>query len=177
MNTDVDQKLVFALAALLSGLCIIICVVTWYPVSMLNSLREEYDSLENERIDLVMTVENFEVVQENLRKIEASTPKNIRPVADIVEFYAYVRQAAENNNIEIISTRQNPSSVSMNVRGGYYSLMHLIADWRSMPAAGKITSIKIQRDKDAPAYLVTADITLAALMNDGSENNNNQREN
>ena len=176
MNTDIDQRLVLALAAAISGICILICVVTWYPVSMLEAMREDYDSLENERSDLVMTVENYSIVQDNLQKVEASSPKNIRPVEDIVEFYAYVRQAAENNNIEIISTRQNQSSVNINLRGGYYSLMHLIADWRSMPAAGKITSIKIQRDKDAPAYLITADVTIAALMNEDNENNN-QREN
>ena len=172
MNSDVDQKLVLALAGLLSGICILICVITWYPVHLLETMREEYDSLENERADLVMTVENFSVVQENLRKVEASSPKNIRPVADIVEFYAYVRQAAENNGVDIISTRQSSSSINMNLRGGYYSLMHLIADWRAMPAAGKITSIKIQRDKDAPSLFVTADVTLAALMNEENERNN-----
>ena len=172
MNSDVDQKLVLALAGLLSGICILICVITWYPVHLLETMREEYDTLENERIDLVMTVENFSVVQENLQKIEAASPKDIRPASDIVEFYAYVRQAAENNGVNIISTRQSSSSISMNLRGGYYSLMHLIADWRTMPTTGKITSIKIQRDKDAPSLFVTADVTLTALMNEVNENNN-----
>lgn len=171
MNSDVDQRLVLALAGVLSGICILICVITWYPVHLLEVMREEYDSLENERADLVLTVENFSIVQDNLRKVEASTPKNIRPASDIVEFYAYVRQAAENNGVNIITTRQSSSSITMNLRGGYYSLMHLIADWRAMSTAGKITSIKIQRDKDAPSLFVTADVTLAALMNETSENN------
>ena len=45
-------------------------------------------------------------------------------------------------------------------------MMQLIADWRKMPASGKITSIKIQRDKDVPALFVTADVTLAALLDE-----------
>ena len=154
----------FMLAGIFSGLCILICVVTWYPVHLLEAMREEFDTLENDRQNLNMTVENFAIVKENLEKLAAASPKDIKPAQDIVEFYAYVRQAAENNGINIISTRQTNSSISMNLKGGYYSLMHLIADWRKMPAAGKITSIKIQRDKDAPAQFVTADVTLEALI-------------
>ena len=113
-------------------------------------------------------------MKENLEKLEAISPKDIRPASDIVEFYAYVRQAAENNGINIVSTRQSSNSISMNLRGGYYSLMHLIADWRKMPASGKITSIKIQRDKDVPALFVTADVTLAALLDEDDKDKNNR---
>ena len=166
MNEDINQNLVLLLALVLAVFCFIICIVTWYPVHLLENVREEYDNIENERINLNMTVENFSIVKENLEKLQAISPKDIRPASDIVEFYAYVRQAAENNGINIISTRQSNNSISMNLRGGYYSLMQLIADWRKMPASGKITSIKIQRDKDVPALFVTADVTLAALLDE-----------
>lgn len=169
MNEDINQNLVLLLAGVLVGFCILVCAVTWYPVHLLENMREEYDNIENERLSLNTTVENFSIVKENLEKLEAITPKDIRPASDIVEFYAYVRQAAENNGINIISTRQSNNSISMNLRGGYYSLMHLIADWRKMPASGKITSIKIQRDKDVPALFVTADVTLAALLDDEND--------
>lgn len=171
-----NQNLMFMLAGLLSGLCILICIVTWYPVHLLEAMREEFDTLENDRQNLNMTVENFSIVKENLEKIAAVSPKDIKPAQDIVEFYAYVRQAAENNGINIISTRQSNNSISMNLRGGYYSLMHLIADWRKMPAASKITSIKIQRDKDAPALFVMADVTLEAMIA-GEDNDNNKNRN
>lgn len=172
-----NQKSLFILAGGLALLCILICVVTWYPVRMLENLREEYDTLESDRQNLAITVENFSIVKENLERLAIASPKNINPVSDIVEFYAYVRQAAENNDINIISTKQNQNSISMNLRGGYYSLMHLIADWRTMPAAAKITSIRIHRDKDAPSLFVTADITLAALIEgeDMNQNRNNRR--
>ena len=174
MNEDLNQNLVLLLAVVLAGVCVIICIITWYPVHLLEGIREEYDNIENERINLNTTVENFSIVKENLEKLEAISPKDIRPASDIVEFYAYVRQAAENNGINIVSTRQSSNSISMNLRGGYYSLMHLIADWRKMPASGKITSIKIQRDKDAPALFVTADVTLAALLDEDDKDKNNR---
>lgn len=166
MNEDINQNLVLAIAAALVGICLVICAVTWYPVHLLENMREEYENIESERMSLNTTVENFSIVKGNLEKLEAITPKDIKPASDIVEFFAYVRQAAENNGINIISTRQSSNSISLNLRGGYYSLMQLIADWRKMPASGKITSIKIQRDKDVPALFVTADVTLAALLDE-----------
>lgn len=175
MNENAQQNLLLLIALGLAGVCLLICLITWYPVHMLEVMREEYDNIESERGDLNMTVENFEIIKDNLEKLEAITPKDIKPAADIVEFYAYVRQAAENNGINIISTKQDNNSITMNLQGGYYSLMHLIADWRKMPASGKITSIKIQRDKDVPALFVTADVTLAALLdNDNNDNNSRQ---
>ena len=59
---------------------------------------------------------------------------------------------------------KDSGELELKLRGNYYSLVNLFADWRRMPFASRITSLRITRDSIEPDNLVDADITLEAWI-------------
>ena len=138
-------------------------------MSELQALREEYDILEDERTTSVRMMETMQNRNLDLTEITGLNIDNAGSAHDAVELYSHVRQAIENNNIELISMNSdsnNDGILSLQIRGSYYSLAHLLADWRVMPFASRINSLKLKRDSSSPTNFVSAQIVLEAMMED-----------
>ena len=79
----------------------------------------------------------------------------------------YHREVLENNNVELLSMHSEANSeniLSLHVQGNYYSLARMFAQWRVMPFAARINSLKITRDTNSPTSRVDAKIILEAMM-------------
>ena len=148
------------------ALCIALCSGVWYGLHVLESYREEYDCIVNER-------DNFSTVMESLRN-KNKTLQNINNLhlgdvgtsADGVDFYARVKKLIDENSVNMLSMSANDNNIlTLKLQGNYYSLIHLFADWRNMPFASRITSLRIARDAQAPSDFVDVDVTLEAWQN------------
>lgn len=162
MNENYNEREIFTLAGFLIVLCAAVGVVVWWYVHKLNTLREEYDTTEFERSNIVTEIDRLTAIQSNLEKLKGLDLDAIKPASDIVEFYSHVRKAADNNGVNILTTAQSQKTVTIVLRGGYYSFVNLLADWRAMPQAGKITAVKFVKDPSAPALFILANVTLTA---------------
>ena len=162
MHEIIDEKKIFTLAGVFIALLVAVGIVIWWYVHELNNLREEYDITEYEREGLVSEIEALTATRNNLEKLNGLNLDTIKPATDIIEFYSHVRRAAERNDINIIKTQQSNKNITLTVRGGYYSFINLLGEWRAMPTVCKISSLKLQKDKDAPALFIIADLTLTA---------------
>ena len=148
-------------------MCLSISGGVWWSLHELEVLREEYDILEGERVSSVSMMESMQNKHLDLTEITGLNIDNAGSAHDAVEFYSHVRQAIENNNIELISMNSdsnNDGILNLQIQGSYYSFAHLLADWRVMPFASRINSLKIKRDASSPTSLISAQIVLEAMM-------------
>ena len=151
-------------------LCFSLSGGVWWSLHELEALREEYDLLENERANSETIMASMQNRNLDLKEITGLNIDNAGSAHDAVEFYSHVRQAIENNNIELISMNSdsnNDGILSLELQGNYYAFAHLLADWRNMPFASRINSLKLKRDANSPTSQVSARIVLEAMM--GSE--------
>jgi len=150
-----------------AALCLAMCVGVWFTTKTLEDYREEYDTMVNER-------DSFEGIMENLRAknrtLQAINKVNLSDVKMISkenknEFYNEVRRLIDENAVNMISMKNdNPSVFNLSLKGDYYSLVHLFADWREMPFASRVTELHIKRDSLSPLDFVEAELTLEAWI-------------
>lgn len=152
------------------GIFIAICLSlsggVWWSLGELESVREEYDLLENERASSVSMMQSMQNKNLDLTEITGLNIDNSGSAKDAVEFYSYVIQAIEKNNIELLSRNSdnnNDGILYLNVQGSYASFAHLIADWRDMPFAVRINSLKLRRSASSPENSISANIVLEAI--------------
>ena len=139
----------------------------WWSLHELEILREEYDLLENERLTSEAMMNTMQNRHLDLTEITGLNIDNAGSAHDAVELYSHVRQAIENNNIELISMNSdsnNDGILNLQLQGNYYAFAHLLADWRLMPFASRITSLKLKRDANSPTSLISAQVVLEAIM-------------
>lgn len=149
------------------SLCLLFIGGVWLGIHILESYRKEYDTMRSE-------LDNFENIMENLRAknrtLKSINQVNLGDIKTILkgkenEFYTEVRRLIDENNITMISMKNdNPSIFRLNLKGDYYALVHLFADWREMPFASRITELKIKRDELFPSDFVDAELTLEAWI-------------
>lgn len=153
------------------GLFFVFCLSlsggVWWSIHELELMREEYDMLENERTSSVAMMETMQDKHLDLTEITGLNIDNAGTAQDAVDFYSHVRQAIENNNMELISMNSdsdNDGILNLQIQGSYYSFAHLLADWRVMPFASRINSLKLKRDANSPNRMISAQIVLEAMM-------------
>ncbi len=153
------------------GLFFLMCFVliggVWWSLSELQSLREEYDLLSTERESSASMMAAMQDRNFNLTEITGLNIDNAGSAHDAVEFYSNVRQAIEKNQLELTSMNSdanNDGILSLQIQGSYSSLAKLLADWRNMPFATRINSLKLKRDANSPTALIDAQIVIEAVM-------------
>ena len=149
------------------ALCLALSGGVWWSLHELEVLREEYDLLESERTSSVIMMQNMQNKNLDLKEITGLNIDNAGSAQDAVEFYSHVRQAIENNKMELVSMNSdsnNDGILNLQIQGSYYSFAHLLADWRQMPFASRINSLKIKRDANSPTSQVSAQIVLEAMI-------------
>ena len=148
-------------------LCFSLSGGVWWSLRELEALREEYDMLESERTSSIAMMSAMQNKHLDLTEITGLNIDNAGSAHDAVELYSHVRQAIENNNIELISMNSdnnNDGILNLQLQGSYYSFAHLLAEWRVMPFASRINSLKLKRNAASPDRLISAQIVLEAMM-------------
>ena len=146
-------------------LCAALCGGVWFGLEMLSDYREEYDLIVDERENFSTIMDSLRAKNQTLQDISKLNFSNVGTASDSVEFYSQVRKLIEENSMNMLSMSANENNVlTLKLQGNYYSLVHLFADWREMPFASRITSLRITRDSTAPDDFVEADLTLEAWM-------------
>ena len=161
------KNLYIVFLALFFAFCLLLIGGVWWSLHELKAYREEYDLLESERSSSAKMMAQMENRNLDLAQVTGLNIDNAGTARDAVEFYAYVRQAIEDNQLELTSLRSDPNSeniLTLQLQGSYYALAHVFADWRVMPFASRIHSLRIVRDNTSPTNFVVADVVLEALM-------------
>lgn len=162
-----NRNIYLMLVAGFFGLCLCLIGGVWWSLSELRTYREEYDLLEEERSTSQRMMQSMQDKNLDLSQVTGLNIDNSGSAKDAVEFYSYVRAAIEKNNVDLLSMNSDANRdnfLSLHVQGSYYSLAHMFADWRVMPFAARINSIKIRRDSSSPTSKVDAQIVLEAMM-------------
>ena len=149
------------------ALCLSLVGGVWWSLHELSNLREEYDILSSERENSSNLMASMQDRHVNLTELTELNIENSGSARDAVEFYSTVRQAIENNKVELISMNSdsnNDAILSLQVQGSYYALAHMFADWRVMPFASRVNSLNLKRNPASPSELVSAQIVLEAIL-------------
>ncbi len=155
-----------AIAGIFFAIVAAIVFGAFFSERNLDSMRDEYNNLENRRVQLQSRISTLK--QQNNALADITTDKFIHAQAlqsqnGLVDFYSQVQKVFSDRNIEIISTRQQENSIILNLQGDYYALMATLADLRSMQTPSKINSMNIRRNQSHPS-LIAADMILEALI-------------
>ncbi|MBQ7544384.1 MAG: hypothetical protein IJT02_05515 [Synergistaceae bacterium] len=149
------------------ALCLSVVGAVWWSVNELRAFREEYDLLEQERASSERMMQNMQHKNVDLTQVTGLNIDNAGLAHDAVEFYSAVREALENNNVELLSMNSEANSeniLSLHLQGNYYSVARAFAQWRTMPFAARINSLKIKRDTTSPTNRIDAEVVLEAMM-------------
>ena len=153
------------------ALCFLLCGGIWYSIVELRACREEYDQLDSERYSKSGIITNLETRNATLSRITNLSINNAVLVTDAVAFFSIVRSLMEKHNISLLymtTSGQNDSGkkdnvLQIKVDGGYYDMIGMLADLRSLSSPSKITRLSLRRNHDLPEELVEADITFEVL--------------
>ena len=162
-----NKNIYLIFMGLFFALCLALSGGVWLSLHELENLREEYDLLESERTSSVTMMQSMQNRHLDLTEITGLNIDNAGSAHDAVEFYSHVRQAIEDNKMELVSMNSdsnNDSILNLQVEGSYYSFAHLLAAWRQMPFACRINSLKLKRDANSPMSKISAQIVLEAMM-------------
>ena len=148
-------------------ICLAMIGGVWWSISELKAYREEYDMLEEERATSQRTMDSMQSKNVDLEQITGLNIDNAGFAQDAVEFYSQVRRAIEKNGVELLSMNaggNNESVLSLQLQGSYYALARTFAEWRVMPFASRINSLKIKRSANSPSAMINAQVTIEAMM-------------
>ena len=162
-----NRNIYLLLVAVFFSLCLCLIGAVWWSLRELRTYREEYDFLEQECSASQKMMQSMQNKNLDLAHVTGLNIDNAGYAKDTVEFYSHVRLAIEKNNVDLLSMNADANRdnmLSLHVQGNYYALAHMFADWRVMPFASRINSIKIKRDTNSPTSKVDAQIVLEAMM-------------
>ena len=147
--------------------CLVVMFAVWYSIHVLYDYRTEYETLEAERNNFTGMIQSLEERNRTLAQIAGLDINHTGTASDAVEFYSQVRLAIENAGMNLLSmsSGQNEKDLklSLSLQGNYYSLAHLLAAWRVMPIASRVTSLRFKRDARAPEDFINADVTIEGM--------------
>ncbi len=149
--------------------CLALMFAVWYSIHVLYEYRTEYETLEAERNNYTGMIESLEERNSTLSKIAKLDINRTGTASDAVAFFSQVRLAIETEGMNLISMssgqNEKDMKLSLSLQGTYYSLAHLLASWRTMPVAARITSLRLKRDRNAPEDFIEAEITIEGMSN------------
>jgi Tfp pilus assembly protein PilO len=138
----------------------------------LETLQAEYDDLEQRRVNLE---QDTQVLMDQKRVFTKAFDnlKNykINVASEDMGFYAEVQQAVQKNEINILSTRQQGetkegrSSISLTLKGDYYSFMRVLSDWRNLPITVRVANLTVTASKTPETRgEIQADVLVEAIV-------------
>ena len=171
-----NNKIALIFTGLFVFLCLLLSAGVWFSLAELRAYREEYDMLDAERHNYTGNITRLQQKNKTLTEINSLNIANTGTAHDTLAFYSEIRQCAENNSMNILSMASDQGEnggtgniIKLQVEGNYYSLAHMIADWRQIPFASRINSLVVKRDAIAPTEFVQADIEVEAQLTSTEE--------
>ena len=160
-----NKSLIFV--GIFFALCLAVAVGVWYGLHELSEYRDEYDTMISERDNFSAVMEDLRAKNKILNNVNKLNFDNVTTASDSVEFYSQVYAILDKYNMNTLSMSSNEndnsgSVLTLKLSGNYYALIKVFADWRNMPIASRITSLKIVRDNDNPEELVDVDVVIEA---------------
>ena len=154
------------------ALCIGLAGGIYFLDGQLKMLKEQYNELEQRRANLEQDRnslrEQITVFKNAFASLEAY---NVRATSNDMDFYSQVQQKVqENSDITIRTQRQNGvrdgrSSISLTLRGDYYSFMKVLAGWRNLPITVRVSQLSVTTPRN-PQMMgeIQADVVLEAIV-------------
>ncbi|NLL37121.1 MAG: hypothetical protein GX256_06330 [Fretibacterium sp.] len=159
--------------------CLLFIGGSWHLGSLLRALQEEFDDLEQRRVDLSGSTRSL--MQQKATFTSAFKDLehyHINVAPSDMAFYSDVQQVVQSNGIEILSTRQQGtdkegrSSIVLALRGDYYAMMQVLADWRNLSTTVRVASLSLSSHSmpsepaanPAEQNWIQADVTLEAVI-------------
>lgn len=146
----------------------------YYINGQLTVAQEQYDELAQREANLMQTTQ-YLMDQKALymSAFNVLDQYQIGVASSDLAFYAEVQQAAQARMVTIITTRQQGiskegvGSIALTLKGDYYSLMRVLADWRRLPITVRVSSMNIKSSRTPETQgEVEADVTLEAIISD-----------
>jgi hypothetical protein len=152
--------------------CALLVGGTYFLDRRLTELQMEYDGLEQRRVDLnQMTrflMDRKAVFSDAFSTLETY---KINAAPSDVRFYEDVQQAVQARNLHLLSTRElggppgGRSAMTLSVRGDYYSLMQVLADWRNTPTTMRVSAFSLASPRiPGPRGEIEANVTVEAIV-------------
>ena len=154
------------------ALCIGLAGGIYFLDGQLKMLKEQYNELEQRRANLEQDRnglrEQITVFKNAFSSLEAY---NVRATSNDMDFYSQVQQKVqENSEVSIRTQRQNGikdgrSSISLTLRGDYYSFMKILAGWRNLPITVRVSQLSVTTPRN-PQMMgeIQADVVLEAIV-------------
>ena len=158
-------------------LCLGIIGAIWYVDRELRASREQFDELEQSRANLERDRnalrEQIDVFNAAFRNLEGH---NVRPAASDMDFLSeaqmVVNPRINNNEIVIITQRQHGvrdgrTSISLTLRGNYYSFMEILAGWRNLHTTARVAELSMSSSRTPQPQIrgeIQADVVLEAII-------------
>ena len=166
-----DSK-VMILGVLFFLFCAALAGGVWYLNGAVEELQGEYDDLEQRRVDLETTTN---ALQQQVRVFKQAFSDleqyHIQTAASDMGFIADVQQEVQSNGVNILSTRQGAiskdgrSSLSLVLRGDYYSFTRVLAQWRNLSTTVRVASLNVTGSKTPETQgEVQADVVVEAIV-------------
>ena len=157
------------------ALCLGLMGGIFFLDGQLRILKEQYDDLEQSRANLEQDknslLDQIRVFKEAFAELETY---NVRPAANDMDFYSQVQMEIDpyirNNEVIIITSRQHGirdgrTSISLTLRGDYYSFMRILAAWRNLHTTVRVSELSISASRTPQTSgEVLADIVLEAII-------------
>ena len=170
-----DNKIMFL--GLLSFLfCALLGGTIYYLGNRLNDLQAQADELQQKNADLMSStqalLEQKSVFTNAFKDLENY---RVNTAPSELAFYSDVQQVVQNNEVGILSSRQQGvnaegvSTIAMTMRGEYYALMQVLAAWRNLPTTVRVSALTLGPDKPIGSSeglqgWVQADVTVEAFV-------------
>ena len=157
------------------ALCLGLAGGIYFLDGQIKTLKEQYDDLEQRRANLEqdrnVLREQITVFKNAFSSLEAY---NVRATSDDMNFYSQVQMEVDpyirNSEVIIITSRQNGikdgrSSISLTLRGDYYSFMKILAGWRNLPITVRVSQLSMTASRNPQTSgEIQADVVLEAII-------------
>jgi Tfp pilus assembly protein PilN len=142
----------------------------------LTELQEEFDALEQRRVDLNQAtrslMERKTVFSEAFAALENY---KINAAPSDVRFYEDVQRVVQAQGLNLLSTRElggvpgGRSAMTLSVRGDYYAFMQTLAGWRNTPTTMRVSAFSVTSPHAAATAAseqgeIEATVTVEAIV-------------
>jgi hypothetical protein len=156
--------------------CALLAGGVFFLDKTLTELQNEFDSLEQRRVDLNQDTRSLTdrkaVFSEAFATLENY---EINAAPSDVRFYEDVQQVVQTQGLNLLSTRElggtpgGRSAMTLSVRGDYYAFMQALAGWRNTPTTMRVSAFSVVSPRAAAGNTpvrgeIEATLTVEAIV-------------
>jgi len=172
-----DSK-VTVIGVLFLLLCLGLVGGIWYLDGQLRELRQEYNTLDQNRANLQRDVANlreqigvFNDAFQTLEGYNVSAAENemhfLTQVQQVIDPYIWSEQiivvGSSQGGVDATTRR---ATQSFTLRGDYYAFKRILAAWRNVEVTVRVSALSMMASRNPQMYgEIQADVTLEAIVN------------